>query len=157
MTYFITLIWNYAGSVLAAQTQQSAIWIANVVRTAEFGSQVRLCKSPFIPNAATTRDELLAAEADFSGYPLNGLVAVWNPILIDPNGGISTNAEVIFSWLDPEPDPVINNTVTSGWVETPGGMVVMIFNITPNAVLAGAAQGMVLHMVQNFGRNGPPA
>jgi len=157
VTYFVLLAWNYAGSTLAAVTQQSAFEIAFLLKSVfSTTGKMRLFKAGFFPNYATTWDDLLLHQCDYSGYPEGGATLTWGGPLINPTGGCSVNTECTFAYAAGE-DPLISNTVGGGWIETSTGKVFAFFTFPSPATLAKNGDGFIVHLTETVGLAGPPA
>jgi hypothetical protein len=68
-------------------TNEQAINRCTLYQAQSINYKIRLCEN-FVPTATTTRAQLLAAEANFSGYPAGGYPAYnWSGVYAVPTGG----------------------------------------------------------------------
>lgn len=107
-----------------------ALVLASVMQTDLQGGAVRLFQSTFSPETTTTLAELVAAEADFTGYPAGGFAAsVFDPALYPLGGASITLATVQFETADPTTD----GNLIGGWflVDANGDLVAI--GVFPNA------------------------
>jgi hypothetical protein len=106
-------------------TRQAAEAKAIVIRTSLAASKLRLFKSTLSLNVNTTHAQLLAAEADFSGYTAGGY-AIANfslPVNNPGSGSILTSPAIDIRYIAPEEDPPVGNSIAGWWVETSAGTV----------------------------------
>ncbi len=99
--------------------------IASGVQTMLALSKLRLFKSTLSPGVTTTKAQLLAEEADFTGYPAGGetVTAFLSPGLY-PLGGASISAPTEqFATTDPT---IVGNLIGGWWLENAGGDVIAI-------------------------------
>jgi len=100
-----------------------SIWLAGIARTALAGSKLKLFQSSLTPNVNTTKAELDAAEADFTGYAEITLTT-WGAPYTSSAGGAAINSPCgQFATTDPTTVP---NNIGGAWVETTGGVLVII-------------------------------
>lgn len=139
-------------------TQQAALNEANAVgksianpsaSPAEVG-KVRLFQSTLAPTVITTKTELVAAEAAFTGYPSGGYsVTSFNPAILATGGGA-----VIYA-------PTIPVAYTSGsaasiggyWLEDAAGNVREVYIYGPARQLANPGDGWPIVVSLGYGRN----
>jgi hypothetical protein len=115
--------------------------IAALLKTALAASKLRLIKgNSFIPGVSTTRAELIALEADFTGYPAGGatIAAMLNPLL-NPVGGASIDWPTVqFAAASPY---TVGNVICGWWLETAEGVVIALGNFPQSIPVAEAGQG----------------
>lgn len=100
-----------------------SVWLAGEVGTLLANSEMHLFQSSIVPDVNTVLADLVAEEADFSGYALIALVAFGDAYLV-PAGGAAVNSPAVqFNTDDPT---TIQNTIGGAWIETAGGDLVMI-------------------------------
>jgi hypothetical protein len=108
-------------------------FIAGLLQTELALAKVRLYQfGEITPSIATTRAQLVAAEADYTGYTAGGieLTAFFNA-LANPIGGHSIDSpKVQFAPASPF---TVGNTVGGFWVETAAGDLITVGTF-PNAV-----------------------
>jgi hypothetical protein len=100
-----------------------SIWLAGVARTALANSKLKLFQSSLVPNVNTTKAELDAAEADFSGYAEITLTA-WGVPYTVAAGGAAINSPC--GQFDTDDPTTVTNNIGGAWVETSGGVLVII-------------------------------
>jgi hypothetical protein len=107
------------------------IWLAGITRTALAGSKCRLFQDSLgVPTPTTTLADLVAAEADFSGYAEITITNFMLPYLF-PGGGSAINSPSM-QFMTADPTTVPNN-IGGAWIETAGGVLVAIDSF-PNSV-----------------------
>lgn len=119
-------------------------FIAALVQAELALAKLRLFKSTITNvGSGTTRDVLLAAECDFTGYPAGGktITAFLDPLLA-PIGGSSIDWPTQqFAAADPY---TVGNVVGGWWIETAGGDLIACGTF-PDVISVGAAgQGFPL-------------
>jgi hypothetical protein len=127
-------------------TDQAATEKATVIKTSLATSKYRLFKSPLIPTRFTTKDQLVAAECDFSGYTAGGYsVTAWLGPTNNPQGGALINTPSInVIGIQPEdPDPFVPNTVGGFWIEDTSGDVRLVGVFSPVRPIAVAGDGFI--------------
>lgn len=123
-------------------TRQAGLRKATLIITSLALSFLRLTKGPFIPTAFTTRDELLAAEADYDGYPAGGFpLAAWTGPTADPNGGAVLTSPLVNATYGPAGDPPVGNSISGFWVEDATSNVRLVGVFDPPRSLAELNQG----------------
>jgi len=119
-------------------------WLAGLVQTELEASKLRLWQDGLIsPSIATTRAQLVTAEATYTGYTATGveLDAWFNP-LINPLGGSSIDSpKVQFAPASPY---TVTNVVGGFWVEDATGILVCIGTFTEPIPMGAAGQGFPL-------------
>lgn len=114
-------------------TNESAIKKGTVVKASLASSKLRLCGTAITLTRFTTKDQLVATEATYSGYPAGGYaLAAWTGPYADPNGGaILTSPLVNPSITEPEDPPTVGNNITGWWVEDSTGAVRLVGSYDP--------------------------
>jgi hypothetical protein len=115
--------------------------IAGLLKTALAASKLRLIKGDFfLPGASTTRDDLLALEADFTGYPAGGApIANFLAPLLNPVGGASIDWPTIqFAAASPY---TVGNVICGWWIETTDGVLVAVGSFASSIPIGQAGQG----------------
>jgi len=109
-------------------TRQAAMEKATVIKTSLATSKVRFFQSTLSVSQNTTKVELVAAEADFSGYTAAGyaLTAWGGPVKNAAGGAIITSPAISPAVTDPDPDPIVGNTLGGWWVEDTSGDVRLV-------------------------------
>jgi len=98
-------------------------WLAGQIGTDLAASEMHLFQSTIVPDVNTTLAELVAEEADFSGYADIALAAFGAAYLV-PAGGSAVNSPAVqFNTADPT---VVQNTIGGAWIQTAGGVLVLI-------------------------------
>lgn len=101
-------------------TREAAEAKATVIKTSLAASKVRFFQSTLSVNQNTLKTELVAAEADFTGYTAGGYaLALWlGPTKNLAGGSIVTSPTVMPIVVAPdEGDPLVGNTIGGFWVE----------------------------------------
>lgn len=114
-------------------TRQAATSKAGVIKTSLALSKLRFCQGDISISQNTTKAELVAAEADFSGYTAGGytLTAWVGPVNNPAGGAIITSPAVNPAVTDPDPDPIVGNTLSAWWVESAAGDVKLVGVLNP--------------------------
>lgn len=126
-------------------TKEAATAKAAATQTALAASKLRFTQSPFIPNQFSTKAEMVAAEANFSGYTAGGYaIATWAGPDNNSGGGSKITSPAIHAAIvDPDPDPIVPNTLTGWWVETGTGVVRLSGTLDPQPTLAAVGDAYV--------------
>lgn len=122
----------------------AALAIAALVQTELALSKLRLFKNGFTPSVSTTRAELIAEEADFTGYPAGGsaITAFLDPIL-NPLGGASIDWPT--EQFAPASPFTVGNVIGGWWIEDAGGtLVYAIGTFAAPIPMNAAGQGLPL-------------
>jgi hypothetical protein len=108
-------------------------------------SKCRLFKSTFVPTPATTKAELEANEADYTGYTAGGeTITAWLDPLLDPAGGASITAPTIQFDVT---GPVVDTDIVGGfWVEDAGGDVRLVGQFAAPVPMEVVGQGFPLNI-----------
>jgi hypothetical protein len=106
-------------------TQQAALRMGALMITSLIASKLRFFKTNLPVSALTTKASMVAAEADYSGYPAGGYaLAAWVGPGINLSGGAAiTSPSVNVLIVDPDPDPIVGNTLYGWWIEDATGNV----------------------------------
>ena len=115
---------------------EATLWLAGLTQTELALSKLRLWQDGEVsPSIATTRAELVAAEADYTGYTAGGeALTAWFSPLNNPIGGSSIDSpKVQFDTASPY---TVSNTIGGWWVETAAGDLVVIGEVAVDDVRA---------------------
>jgi len=124
-----------------------SLWMADLVQAALANSEVHLYKSSFAPNVNTTLAELVAAEADFSGYALEAM-PTWNDPYLSPGGGAAINSELVqFATDDPT---LVPNTIGGAWIQDSLGVLVVIIEFPTPVPMEVPFQAIPLSEILTF-------
>lgn len=136
-------------------TLEGALTKATAMKTAFAASKLRLCQAPFVPTMFSTKAELVAAEANYSGYPAGGYaLATWTGPLKDPSGGaVITSPLVNIIMVDPDPDPLVPNTISAWWIEDATGNVRIVGTYEEPRTLGSLTDGWPQVVQDVEGRN----
>jgi hypothetical protein len=110
---------------------------AEIMQTELIASKLRFVQAPYVPSLASNRTALLAAEANFSGYPTGGYnLATWaGPGLVSTGGAIITSPAVqVAGAANESVNGVLNvgNTLTGWWTETADNVTLITAAFAPN-------------------------
>lgn len=122
----------------------AAQFIATLMQGELAVSKVRLWDADKItPSIATTRAQLVAAEATYTGYTAGGLaLTAWFSPIAASVGGFSTDSpKVQFATVSPY---TVTNNIGGFWIETAGGDLILIGSFTQPEPMAGAGDGFPL-------------
>lgn len=127
------------------RTNEACMTQAAELQTALAASKVRLFKSTFVPTVSTTKTELVANEALFTGYPAGGAaIAAWNAPLLDPAGGASITAPTVQFAVT---GPVVDTDLVGGfWVEDAAGDVRLVGQFAAPVPMEVVGQGFPLNV-----------
>jgi len=108
-------------------------------------SKVRLFNQAFVPTPATTKAELEAAEADYTGYTAGGeTITAWLAPLLDPAGGASITAPTVQFDVT---GPVVDTDVVGGfWLEDASGDVRLVGTFAAPIPMELVGQGIPLNL-----------
>lgn len=122
-------------------------WLAGIVRTALAASEMKLYQSSLVPTELTTLAELTAAEADFTGYaPI--AMANWGAVFQSPLGAAIQSPLNQFQVTAPV---VTTNDIGGAWVETAGGVLVVIISFPEPVAMATALSAIPLTAILRYG------
>jgi hypothetical protein len=109
-------------------------------------SKVRLFISTLIPSVSTVKDDLTAAEADYTGYTAGGeVITAWLDPLLDPSGGASITAPTVqFDWVGALPGT--SNLIGGFWLEDAAGNVRLVGTFAQPIPMEGPGQGFPLNI-----------
>lgn len=119
-------------------------WLGLLVQAELALSKLRLWQSGEItPSIATTRAQLVAAEADYTGYTATGEeLTAWFAPLANPLGGSSIDSpKEQFAAASPY---TVGNLIGGFWVETAAGDLVVIGTFENPIPVGAAGQGFPL-------------
>lgn len=134
----------------AFETLAACIQDATERKTAWALSKVRLFKSTLIPTPATTKAELVAAEADYTDYPAGGeTITAWLDPVLNPAGGASISAPTVQFDVTTDPPPV-TNLIGGAWLEDAAGKVRMVMPFAAPIPMEAAGQGFPLNLTFGF-------
>lgn len=120
-----------------------SFWLANEVQTLLALSKMRLYQSSITPTVNTTKAELEAAEATYTGYAEKTLTA-WGEPYTSPAGGASISSPLVqFQTAAPY---TTGNNIGGAWIEEAGGDLVAI--ITFPDVVPMSAEGDAIPLAQ---------
>lgn len=135
-------------------TLEAALARATALKTKLALSKVRLAQSFGTITPATTKAQLVAAEATYDGYTAGGKVvtAFGNPYLSN-GGGYAINSGVVQFDSDPA-DPNVTNTIDAWWIETAAGDIYDAGNFPGGIPMGAVGQAIPLTIEEIEGRNG---
>lgn len=136
-------------------TKEAALAKAEDIKTALAVAKLRLFQSSLVPNSATTRVQLLAAEANFDGYTAGGYtLTAWTGPNINLGGGAILTAPLANPAFSAPSDPPVTNVIGGGWVEDAANAVRFVFTYDPprNMLQVGDGWPIVAQIVE--GKNG---
>lgn len=107
-----------------------SLWLAGITGTELANSVIHLYQSSLVPTVDTVLADLVAAEADFSGYAPITLVAWGAPYLVAAGGAAVNSPCSQFNTDDPT---TVTNLIGGAWIETAGGDLVII-DAFPSAI-----------------------
>lgn len=112
--------------------------------------KLRLFDGTLIPDAGTTKAELVAAETTLTGYPVGGYtLTVFNGPTFTPLGGALVTSNLI-SVEYASGDAVV---IGGYWVEDPNGDVREVFIYDPQRSLAVVGDGWPIVVQLGYGAN----
>jgi hypothetical protein len=127
------------------QTNEACMTYAAERKTALAASKVRLFKSTFVPTVSTTKAELVAAEAAYTGYAAGGeTIANFLDPLLDPSGGASITAPTVQFDVT---GPVVATDIVGGfWIEDATGDVRLVGTFAAPIPMEAVGQGFPLNV-----------
>lgn len=124
-----------------------SIWLAGITGTELANSVLHLYQSSLTPTVDTTLADLVAAEADFSGYAPITLVAFGAPYLVSAGGAAVNSPCAQFNTADPT---TITNNIGGAWIETAGGDLVLIDAFPDPIPMAAPSQAIPIQEILRF-------
>lgn len=122
---------------------------AEEMRTALALSKVRLFNQAFVPTVSTTKTELEAAEADYTGYTAGGeTITAWLPAVFAPSGGAMISSPTVQFDVS---GPVVDTDIVGGfWLEDASGDVRAIGQFAAPIPMETLGQGFPLNLSLAF-------
>ena len=140
----------YTQAAALAEANAVALTICSPDATPPIVGKVRLFNATLVPTVLTTKDELIAAEAAFTGYPAGGYtLGEFNPAILATGGGAVVYAPTIpvqYTAGDP-------SSIGGYWVEGESGLVRLVYSYAPARQLAVAGDGWPIVVSLGYGRN----
>lgn len=134
-------------------TQEGSATWAGVTKTALAASKLRLTQGLTI-SAATTKAQLVAAEATFDGYVGGGYpLAAWTGPINWPGGGSVITSPLANPAYGPAGVPPTGNDVSGYWIEDAGGNVYLAGNFDPTNPMSIVGNGFPFLTQFVIGRN----
>jgi hypothetical protein len=131
-------------------TNSATLWIATTIQGLLVDSKMRLWQAGLVTiSIATTRAQLVAAEATYTGYPVAGVVLpLWFSPLLNPLGGASIDSpKVQFEAAAPY---TTGNNIGGYWVEDENGQVVVVGSFAEPIPIGAAEQGFPISVALVF-------
>lgn len=126
-----------------------ALWLAAVVQAALAASVLSLFQTGSITlSANTTKAELEAAEADYTGYAVETITAWFDPLL-NPAGGASIESGLVQFMIDAP--YTVPNSIQGWWLEDSAGDLVCAGDFATTKNLVGAGDGIPMNVELIFG------
>lgn len=126
-----------------------ALWLAGIVQTALAASVLSLYQVGSITlGPLTTKAELEAAEADYTGYATETITTWFDPLL-NALGGASIESGLKQFQIDAP--YTVPNTIQGWWIEESGGELVCAGDFTTPKALVGAGDGIPFNVELIFG------
>jgi hypothetical protein len=146
----VNLVMSFGESVLGTLTTEASRNRATILKTALASSKVRLCQAPFTFANGTTKEDAVAAEADFDGYTPGGntITAFGNPLDVT-GGGAAIGADTTFAYVDD--DTHVANTISAGWIELAAGGIVFPFNLQNPLTFNSNGDGIIFQFLDTEG------
>ena len=140
----------YTQAAALAEANAVGKTIADAGATPAIVGKVRLFNSTLVPTVLTTKAELVAAEAAFTGYPAGGYtLGEFNPAILATGGGAVVYAPTIpvqYTAGDPA-------SIGGYWVEGESGLVRLVYIYSPARQLAVDGDGWPIVVSLGYGRN----
>lgn len=127
-------------------TNEAALQLATELDTALLLCKVKLYKEGLVISPGTTKAQLTAVIADYSGYVDKTVTALLAPY-IDPAGGASTN---IATQQFQHTGGVVANMIAGAWVEDAAGNVRLAMEFDAPVPMAVASDAIPLDIIFNF-------
>lgn len=140
----------YTNEAALAEATQIGKFLGDPSAVPPTTSKLRLFTNAIVPTAGTTKAELVAEEASFTGYPSGGYTLTdWLPALFAPGGGaviLGNKVEVVYTSGSPV-------TIGGYWVEDSDGKVRLVYVYDPPRTLAQVGDGWPIVPQLGYGRN----
>lgn len=127
-----------------------ALSIADAGAVPPTTGKLRFFDSTLIPDAGTTKAQMIAAEITLGGYPAGGYtISVMNGPDLAPGGGAVITTPAIHVAFTVAPGAVLGG----GWIEDSTGGTRRTFNFDPPRPLQEVGQGFIFIRQLLYGRN----
>jgi hypothetical protein len=125
-------------------TNAGALFLATLVQTALAASKVRLFQNGMVTiSPTTTKADLVAAEASFTGYTAGGYaIATWLSPILAPEGGYSIQSPLVQA--DTASPYTVGNVIGGYWIQEAGGDVIFAVQFAVGVPMQTAGQGLPL-------------
>lgn len=124
-----------------------SFWLAGEVQTLLANSVMSLFQSSLTPTVNTTKAELEAAEATYTGYAAETLAA-WGDPYTSPAGGASVASPLVqFQTAAPY---TTGNNIGGAWIETATGDLVAIITFPDEVPMAALGDAIPISQVLTF-------
>jgi hypothetical protein len=135
-------------------TLQAAFLNAGNFKTILTGSKLRLCQFPLVIGQSTTKAEMVAAEANFDGYPAGGYtLSTWGDPLTYPGGGAVITSPAVTPTYGPAGAPPVGNSISAWWIEDSIGGIRTAGNFDPARPMSATGDGFPFIDQIVIGRN----
>lgn len=120
-------------------TKEAAMAKATLIIDSLALSKLRFVVAPFAPSQFTTKAELVAAEANFSGYTAGGYtLTAWTGPSNKVTGGAGLLSPLVNPTFDGADITPVTNVLSGFWVEDAGGDVRLVGTFDPTITMAAA-------------------
>lgn len=110
--------------------------------------KIRLIQSPLTLTPGMNEADLVAVEADYTGYAAKTLTTLPAPYIDQVNGGVSF--EIPTQQFDIGATPTVFNDIYGGWVEDSGANLLMAFTVINPYPMQGVGDALPLNLILNF-------
>lgn len=140
----------YTNEAALAEANQIGRFLGDPAGSPPTTSKLRLFTNALTPTVGTTRAELLANEASFTGYPSGGYTLDdWVPALFAPGGG----AVIISNKIDVFYTSGAAATIGGYWIEDSDNNVRLVYIYDPPRTLGTVGDGWPIVAQLGYGRN----
>jgi hypothetical protein len=129
------------------------LWLAKLPQTALAASTLHLFKANLNIGPNTVLADLIAAEADFSGYAAKTIAAFNDPYIASGGGASITSPFEQFEWVDPIPPALpVPNVIYGFWLEDSTSKLVVVGTLDLPVSVQMVGDAVAITLALNYGK-----